>query len=281
MLRNGRHLTVCVFGIVILSLAGLSSCSSDVAGPKLCSQNEDCEEGHTCHLGVCRLGCSGDSDCAGNEICVSGACLVPCSSDTACPDGEICLSGYCQPEPQQTDGGDGEDGGGDVCVDQDNDGYGTGCILGDDCNDLNNTVHPGAEELCDDNLDNNCDGNINENCACEPGSVQLCSSVGDPMSLAPPMRCTPGTQACVNGTWSPTCENEVGPVEETCNGIDDDCDGDVDEGVMDPLGGCNSTIPPEDCVTTTRICPAPANLATRGPSTPSAWASARAARGIA
>ena len=247
MTQKSRNLTTHALAIMIFGLSGLWACTDDVAGPVLCSEDQDCPDGEICHMGVCRQECSTDMDCGLDEICEAGACLLTCSSDDACPNGEICLNGFCQPEPNQSDGGDGEDGGGDTCVDQDHDGYGKGCALGDDCNDLNNTVHPGAEELCDDNLDNNCDGNINENCACEPGSVQLCSSVGDPMSLAPPMRCRPGIQACVNGTWSPICEDEVGPVEETCNGIDDDCDGDVDEGVMDPLGGCNSTIPPEDC----------------------------------
>ena len=70
-------------------------------------------------------------------------------------------------------------------VDFDNDGFGnpyqsvTSCFLpngfvtnGDDCDDLNGTVYPGAEEICGDGLDNDCDGFFEEDCgSCFPGSV--------------------------------------------------------------------------------------------------------------
>ena len=35
----------------------------------------------------------------------------------------------------------------------------------------------------------------------------------------------------MNGAWSTECIGEVKPVAETCNKLDDDCDGEVDEGV--------------------------------------------------
>jgi MYXO-CTERM domain-containing protein len=44
--------------------------------------------------------------------------------------------------------------------------------------------------------------------------------------------CTPGTRTCVSaGTWS-ACSGAVGPTTETCNGIDDNCNGVVDEGIL-------------------------------------------------
>lgn len=50
------------------------------------------------------------------------------------------------------------------CTDADGDLYGLNCAKGNDCNDNNNQVNPGASEVCTDNLDNNCNGIVNENC---------------------------------------------------------------------------------------------------------------------
>jgi MYXO-CTERM domain-containing protein len=46
------------------------------------------------------------------------------------------------------------DTGGDPYEDADRDGYGSS----EDCNDASAESHPGAEEICDDGLDNDCDG---------------------------------------------------------------------------------------------------------------------------
>ncbi|MBX3185122.1 MAG: putative metal-binding motif-containing protein [Polyangiaceae bacterium] len=42
--------------------------------------------------------------------------------------------------------------------------------------------------------------------------------------------CRSGLQQCVAGKYSETCDGEVLPATEICNGLDDDCDGEVDEG---------------------------------------------------
>ena len=42
------------------------------------------------------------------------------------------------------------------------------------------------------------------------------------------------------------CEEAVGPAEEVCNGRDDDCDGDADEGLFNACGNCGPD-PPEAC----------------------------------
>jgi hypothetical protein len=43
-------------------------------------------------------------------------------------------------------------------TDADGDGYGTEAEGGDDCNDADATIHPSAEEVCEDGLDADCDG---------------------------------------------------------------------------------------------------------------------------
>ncbi len=49
--------------------------------------------------------------------------------------------------------------------------------------------------------------------------------------------CTPGTRTCTSaGIWS-ACSGAVGPAIEVCNGMDDNCDGVVDEGISNTCGG--------------------------------------------
>ncbi len=89
-----------------------------------------------------------------------------------------------------------------------------------DCADLNSSVNPGATELCDALMaDENCDGTAN------PPALCTCSGSGTrPCTL--PGACAAGTETCSGGAWA-ACT--IGPSPETCNGIDDDCDGTVDD----------------------------------------------------
>ena len=129
-----------------------------------------------------------------------------------------------------------------TCVDQDGDGYGNGCSPGFDCNDENPAVHENAEELCD-GLDNNCDDEIDEGCPCLDGSIRHCYSA-DP-ALIDVGRCQAGYQICENELWG-ACLSEILPVAESCDGLDNNCNGEVDEGETNDCGICGD-VPDELC----------------------------------
>jgi hypothetical protein len=67
-----------------------------------------------------------------------------------------------------------------ACIDTDNDGYGENCAAGDDCDDSNADVHPGADEICGDGIDNNCDGQIDEDCPTGPCPASAVLGANDP-----------------------------------------------------------------------------------------------------
>ncbi len=84
-----------------------------------------------------------------------------------------------------------------------------------------------------DGLDNDRDGLIDEGCICTPGETQECYT-GRPTDVLEDTPCVSGTQTCLGAaefaTWAP-CEGEVLPEgEHCCDGIDNNCNGEVDEG---------------------------------------------------
>ena len=93
-----------------------------------------------------------------------------------------------------------------------------------DCDDSDPAIHPGAAESCDKPaLDRDCNGKKNDfpgGCACKANTTQSCPLPGV---------CAGGVLTCVDGTWS-SCS--IAPSAEACNGLDDDCDGEVDNDVM-------------------------------------------------
>lgn len=109
-----------------------------------------------------------------------------------------------------------------------------------DCDDYRKTVFPGAKELCN-MVDDNCDGSIDENAVpvelwpdadgdgyydarTEKVGMPKVGCAGLKGWAAEPGDCQPMNKAVNPG------------MEETCNNVDDDCDGDIDERVRPTCG---------------------------------------------
>jgi hypothetical protein len=116
--------------------------------------------------------------------------------------------------------------------DRDGDGFLAEVNGGDDCDDSDPTVHPGADELCN-GADDDCDGDVDE----DPTELWYVDGdsdgFGDDESATAacdtPQGMVPDGGDCDDG--DPAVHPEA---DELCNGADDDCDGDVDEDVVDP-----------------------------------------------
>ncbi len=164
-----------------------------------------------------------DSDCAGNDdYDQDGDGYVP-TADVGLPTAGVVNSGHLHGNdcddtnpainPRASDvwyDGIDSDCAGNDDYDQDADGHdalGMGADgLGDDCDDTNPTVYPGATDTWYDGIDSNCDG------------ADDYDQDGDGVDY--PTDC--------NDT-DPTV---TGPVAETMNGIDDDCNGVIDDFVV-------------------------------------------------
>src|SRR5262249_23308279 len=83
-------------------------------------------------------------------------------------------------------------------------------------------------------------------CSCIDGKTQACYS-GAPSTLNVG-ECKGGTQTCVAGQWG-SCAGQVTPSTESCDGKDNDCNGQTDEGLgtsVCGVGACQVT--EQNCV---------------------------------
>ncbi|MBT9554990.1 MAG: hypothetical protein IV100_03125 [Myxococcales bacterium] len=212
-----------------------------------CESDEDCGPGAGCAPGllaetgqaVSRCKPVGDATCECNSLALGLAAETSCAKGPWCtgvrrctPDGlsecaipdegaEQCdgLDNDCDGEiddvpptpcwPEKVDGL--VQGGSSICH--------PGYRLCGECLD-----HQGPTEEACDQLDNDCDGVVDE------GPVLECVPPGTPKWLlyGEGSRCQRGKSACGG-----PCIGFVGPQPDFCNGLDEDCDGQTDEGYID------------------------------------------------
>ncbi|MHC4837007.1 MAG: MopE-related protein [Planctomycetota bacterium] len=235
-----------------------------------CNEGTDCPSGYCVLVGederVCTRRCAGDPDCPDDWVCrqvtnagadVTFICVpieAPCGGADLQTDPRHC--GVCDnvcavPNAVPT------------CADG-------GCVLGDCLDgfhdldgDASNgceyacTLTRGGDEACDE-IDNDCDGGTDEGFDLEtdPAHCGGCNTVCRPANAEG--ACTDGAcgiGACLDGfadadgDASNGCEagcNITNDGEEACDRIDNDCDGEADEGfdlASDPAhcGACNTS----------------------------------------
>jgi hypothetical protein len=156
--------------------------------------------------------CNGlDDDCDGQtdegfdlktDPANCGACGVRCSfpnATAACSNG-VCARGSCESGYVDLDG-----------------------VSQNGCEYKCPVDPPASAELCGNSLDDDCDGRVDEGCECDPTSSARVFCGNNQGLCRASMTC--GT----DGKFT-ACVVDVGPSPEICNGLDDDCDGLIDEG---------------------------------------------------
>ena len=210
--------------------------SSSTDSSWMCIANSDCDDRRGCtRVDSCQPGGSGadvhgcvyTARCPGQGCVEPGQCGIACSADATCNNGiycdgvEVCdlTIHQCTAGPipcaSCTEAGHC----GSMC-DVDLDGHLSRTCLGDDCDDTNPGVHPGAIERCNA-LDDDCDMLIDE----APDADTFCASANASgrcsAGACTAGICTAGFADC-NGTWPDGCEADLASDRlhcGTCSGI--------------------------------------------------------------
>ncbi|MBM4368509.1 MAG: VCBS repeat-containing protein [Deltaproteobacteria bacterium] len=111
----------------------------------------------------------------------------------------------------------------------DDDQDGDGSVLADDCDDTDASSYPGGTETCDER-DNNCDGHADEGVSStfflDADADGYGSNAGSTTGCDTPAGYSKNASDCNDA------DAAIHPgAAEACDGLDQDCDGEVDEGV--------------------------------------------------
>jgi uncharacterized repeat protein (TIGR03803 family) len=127
-----------------------------------------------------------------------------------------------------------------------------------DCNDADPTIYSGARELCD-NKDNNCDGQIDEGLAAAPFFKDADGDgFGNPAIATSTCGIIPPGYVSNNGDCNDNDATIYPGAPELCDGKDNNCNGQIDEGLIqityyrdaDGDGFGNATLTVVTCSTT-------------------------------
>ncbi len=235
---DGGDADECEEGTTVCGSAGVLVCSDDTGDlPDVCDGiDNDCDPTTPDGAADPSLGdpCDGpDSDLCieGTRVCTAGT--LTCN-DASGDDLDMCdgVDNDCNPA---TPDGDDDPAIGVACDGGDADLCNEGTVLCAAGTQVCSDATAGNPELCN-GIDDDCNPATPDG-ASEPWLGVACDGTDGDL-------CTEGTFACVGGDQ--TCGDTTGTINETCNGVDDDCDVDIDEGFdlgSDELncGSCGNT----------------------------------------